>query len=72
MLSKTRLQKIIGKRIRTIREEKGYSQEELAEKAGVYRTYVGHVEVGKYMPSAYTLYKFSKALGVKAVELLPF
>lgn len=72
MLSKTGLSQIIGKRVKESREKHKASQEELAARAGLYRTYIGHIEVGRYMPSAYTLYKIAKALSVKSSELLPF
>lgn len=72
MLSKTSLAQIIGKRLKEIRESKEVSQEELAHKAGLYRTYIGHIEVGRYMPSAFTVYKIAKALNVKSSDILPF
>lgn len=72
MLSKTSLAETIGKRVKQIRESKEVSQEDLAHKAGLYRTYIGHIEVGRYMPSAYTLYKIAKALNIKSSDLLPF
>lgn len=66
------LSQIIGKRVKEAREKNKVSQEELAGRAGLYRTYIGHIEVGRYMPSAYTLYKIVKALGVKSSDILPF
>ena len=39
--------KEIGARIRTIREQKGLSQEHLAHLAGLHRTYVGAIERGE-------------------------
>ena len=59
----------LAKKIRQLRKEKGMSQEELAHEAGLYRTYVGHIEKGRYSPSAYVLYKISRALKVKAEVL---
>ena len=44
------------------------SQEDLAHKAGLYRTYVGHLENARYSPSAYVLYKIGKVLKVKVSE----
>ena len=35
---------LVGERIRTLRKERGWSQEELGEKADLHHTYVGAVE----------------------------
>lgn len=70
MLNKDAFTKKIAVRIKEVREEKGMSQEELAHKAKLYRTYVGHLENGRYSPSAYVLYKISRALDVKVEKLL--
>ncbi len=72
MLSKEKLAQAIGKKLKTARENVDMSQEDLAYRAGFYRTYIGHIEVGRYMPSAYTLYKIAKALNISSDELLPF
>lgn len=72
MYSKQQLSKSIGLTIKHKRIQKGISQEELADRAGLYRTYVGHIEVGKYTLSVYTLYKLCKALKLKSSDLLPF
>ena len=39
--------KIIGDRIRAYRNQKGWSQEYLAEKADVHHTYIGQLERGE-------------------------
>lgn len=62
-------QKIAGK-IRSIRKEKGISQEELAFKAGLNRAYVGYIERDERKPSVDTLSKLAKALKVKLSDLL--
>ena len=41
------IQQLIGNRIREVRKEKGYSQEELAARADLDRTYMTSVECGK-------------------------
>ena len=41
---------LIGKRIRTIREEKGWKQEVFAEKVGLSPTYIGMIERGEKIP----------------------
>lgn len=71
MLSKTEFTKKLAKRIRELRRSKGLSQEELAHKARLYRTYVGHIENARYSPSAYVIYKIAKALKVKPPEITP-
>jgi XRE family transcriptional regulator, regulator of sulfur utilization len=40
-VSEIKLRNIIGERIRDKRKEKGLSQEELAERAGIHPTYIG-------------------------------
>lgn len=51
---------ILGKRIREVRVSKGLTQEELAHKAGYYRTYVGHIETAKYSPSVHTIWRLGR------------
>lgn len=65
-----RLAKTIGQRIRALREEQGLSQEQLAAKSGVHRTYVGMVERAEKNISVTSLAKFSKALGSTMSSLL--
>lgn len=72
MYDKQKVTELVGDSIRKQREEAGLSQEELSAKADLYRTYVGHVEVGRYTPSIYTLYKIARALKVKVSEIIPF
>ena len=45
------------------------SQEELTHRVGLYRIYIGHIEVGRYTPSVYTIYKISKSLRLKSSDL---
>lgn len=42
----------------------------LSEKAGYYRTHVGHIETGKYSPSVHTMWRIAHALDVDLGELL--
>ena len=63
------IQKIVGQRIREIRKEKGYSQEELASRADLDRTYMTSVECGRRNISVVNLHKIAKALGVTLEEL---
>lgn len=61
----------VGKRIQRYRMEANISQEELADKCGLYRTYIGHLENARYSPSAYILWKIAKALNQPVKSLLP-
>jgi transcriptional regulator with XRE-family HTH domain len=65
------IKRLVGQRIRSLRKEKGLSQEELGEKAGFHYTYMGGVERGEKNPSLDTLNKIAGALGVGIVELFP-
>jgi transcriptional regulator with XRE-family HTH domain len=57
--------------LKTLREEKGLTQVDLATKAKVERTYIVKLESGdKKNPSLDILKKLAKALGVPVTELL--
>lgn len=43
----TKIQQIIGERIRNFRKQKGWSQEELADIANLHATYIGQLERGE-------------------------
>lgn len=55
---------ILGKRIRHLRMQTGLSQEKLADKAGMDRTYYAGIERGERNPSVKNLAKIAVALGV--------
>ncbi len=59
----------VGKRIRALREAKGFSQEALAEKSGLHRTYIGGVERGLRNASLKSISRMAKALGVGVGQL---
>ena len=63
------IQITFGNRIRELRQAKGISQEELAEKAGLDRTYISSVERGKRNISLLNIERLAKALGVKPRQL---
>lgn len=61
--------KIIGKRIAQKRRLLKYSQEKLAEFAGLHRTYIGFIERGEKEVRITTLLKITKVLKIKLEEL---
>jgi transcriptional regulator with XRE-family HTH domain len=63
------LSKVAGDRIRFIRHEKGFSIEELAFRANISTTHLGHVERGDRSPTLDILGKLVTALDISFVEL---
>ena len=60
---------LVGQRIRNLRKERGWSQEELGERADLHHTYVGAVERGEKNASIDTLDKIADALAIEMVDL---
>lgn len=56
--------------IRLIREQKGLTQGELAESAGIGRPYLSRVENGKYNPGICLLLRIAQALECKVDDLV--
>lgn len=59
----------LGRRLRTLRQAKGWSQERLAERADLDRSYVAGIEVGVRNPSLKALERLASALSVRLAEL---
>ena len=66
----TELSRSFGNAVRQVREERGWSQERLAEHADLNRSYVGDLERGRAMPSLATLTKLAAALGLQPSALV--
>lgn len=69
MAEKTFL-KTLGERIAILRKQKGFSQEEFAEKSGKMINTISNIERGLSDPKITTLFAFSKALNVPVQDLL--
>ena len=65
------LLKQLGGKIRTIREERGLSQEELGFRSDLHRTYISEIELGQKNPTYLTLIKIAKALSMSIFDLIP-
>lgn len=61
---------VLAENIRNYRRSKHLSQEELAEKCGLHRTYIGSVERCERNVTLSTLEVLASALGVSVPELL--
>ena len=59
-----------GSRVRDRRREKGLSQEGVAERSGLHRTYIGSVERGERNISLANILVLAEALEVDAGELV--
>jgi transcriptional regulator with XRE-family HTH domain len=68
-MNKTTLEKF-GDKVREERHKKGLSQEELASRAGVHRTYIGMIERAEKNITLSNIEKIAKALGIKPSELI--
>lgn len=61
---------LFGATIRRLRREQKLSQEQLAAKAGLHRTYIGGIERGERNPSLKNIVAIAAALGVSPAVLL--
>jgi len=69
-MSKQNILVRFGNTVRDIRKEKGFSQEKLAHKANLHRTYIGMIERAEKNISLLNIEKISKALEVNIKILL--
>lgn len=68
-MSKTTLEKF-GERVREERHKLGLSQEELASRAGVHRTYIGMIERAEKNITLENIEKIAKALKLNIKDLV--
>lgn len=61
-----------GTRVRTARETRGWTQEDLAHEAGLDRTYIGGIERGERNIALLNLNKLAKALGEGFGDFFPY
>lgn len=59
-----------GEAVRLHRGLAGYSQEELVDRAGIHRTYIGGIERGERNPTLTMIHRLAAALGVSPSQLL--
>jgi transcriptional regulator with XRE-family HTH domain len=66
------IKKLIGKRIKELRQNKKLSQEALAERADINAKYISRIELGMENPTLDLFIKLSKALKVEMWEMFDF
>jgi transcriptional regulator with XRE-family HTH domain len=64
------LRRILARNLKRLRTERGLSQEELADRAGLNRNYIGMIERRENAATVDTLEALAKALDVEAVRLI--
>jgi len=66
------IEKQFGEKVRKLRLAMNLSQEELAFKTGVHRTYLGSIERGERNPSLKNITAIAKVLNVTLAQLFSF
>ena len=69
-IMKLSARELVAKNIRELRQEQGWSQDELAARAGLHRTYIGTIERGEQSITVDSMEKLAAALNVKVSRLL--
>lgn len=59
-----------GKKVRKIRKKQGYSQEELASRANLHRTYIGMIERAEKNITLLNIHKIANALNISIQDLI--
>jgi len=64
------LLRILGKRIQSVREKRGLTQEALEERTGINTKYISAIECGHKNVTIMTLEKIAKGLDIELYELI--
>ncbi|UFW85072.1 helix-turn-helix domain-containing protein [Bradyrhizobium barranii] len=64
-----KLRRVVAQNLRRLRRKSSLSQEELADRAGLNRNYIGMIEREENSPTVDALEQISEALGVDPVVL---
>lgn len=63
------IQAVLGERVRKLRKERGWSQEDLAAASKLHWTYIGQVERGERNLTLQSIQSIARALKIKIAEL---
>lgn len=63
---------LLGFRIKSLREQKGFSQEDLANDCNIPKSQIGRIERAEVNTTVKTLIKIASALGIRVKDLIDF
>ena len=69
MRRNAKLPKTLGKKIQRARNKTDLTQEQVAEKVGISRAYMGYIEQGRYSASLEVIEKVARVLRIKMSDL---
>ncbi|MFN8296944.1 MAG: helix-turn-helix transcriptional regulator [Chitinophagales bacterium] len=72
MTTKRKILIKFGEKVREIRKEKGFSQEQLSFKADLHRTYIGMIERAEKNITLVNIEKIANALEISVNDLMNF
>lgn len=61
---------LVGRNVRRLRQQRGLTQEQLAELSGFSQQYISGLEKGRRNPTIVTLYELALVLGVSHIDLV--
>ena len=64
------MRKLVGRNVKRIRQEKGLTQEQLADLSGFSQQYISGLEQGRRNPTIVSLYELAMALDTSHMELV--
>ena len=68
-MRKTAALKLLGERVAKLRQQRGMTQEQLAERAGVSRNHIADIELGARNTGVWSILLLARALDVEVVVL---
>ena len=68
---KTARELTIGRKLRELRDQRNLTQQDMAAKAGVPRTYISRIENARLLPGPVMLRRIAEALQLEILDLLP-
>jgi len=64
-----KLRAVVARNLRVLRKQRGFTQEELADRAGINRNYVGQIEREEKSPTVDVVEKLARSLEVRPIYL---